>query len=176
MLKEMVVLALLNEKPGHGYEIKKKTELFASKDFINNNQLYPILRKFTEMGFIQKETSNFSHRVIYKITKLGKTQLNKMLKNFGTVEATNQHEFFMRVSMFGLFSIEEKQWILKLRRKILEEQLLRNDHFQEFYNKEGIKSWKWGMEIINYRNQCIKDEIHWIDNLSKLSIKEADCD
>ena len=56
MYVEILILAHLSRQPAHGYEIKRSVEQSLGEAYaINNNQLYPTLRRFEEMGAITRE-------------------------------------------------------------------------------------------------------------------------
>ena len=118
MLNEMIILALLDDKDRYGYEIKKIMELiFSDRDFLNNNQLYPILHRFTCEGLAEKGDPGRSGRVLYKITNKGRERFTTLLENYGPTEALDENEFFIRVSMFDKLKNEVRDWVLELRRK-----------------------------------------------------------
>ena len=51
MYAEIVILAMLRQRPQHGYEIKKGIEqVFGGTVALNNTILYPTLKRFEEMG------------------------------------------------------------------------------------------------------------------------------
>ena len=56
MYAEILILGELMSGPKHGYEIKRNIQNALGDEFeINNNLLYPALRRFVEMGAISKE-------------------------------------------------------------------------------------------------------------------------
>src|SRR5258708_29006984 len=51
MYAEIVILAMLRQRPQHGYEIKKGIEqVFGGTVALNNTILYPTLKRFEEAG------------------------------------------------------------------------------------------------------------------------------
>src|SRR5258708_14791726 len=51
MYAEIVILAMLRQRPQHGYEIKKGIEqVFGGTVALNNTVLYPTLKRFEEAG------------------------------------------------------------------------------------------------------------------------------
>lgn len=55
---DILILRNLVARPAHGYEIKKGVERVLGGAFaINNNVLYPALRRFEEIGAIEKRSS-----------------------------------------------------------------------------------------------------------------------
>ena len=53
---DILILQNLIARPAHGYEIKKSVERIMGGAFaVNNNVLYPALRRFEEMGAVERE-------------------------------------------------------------------------------------------------------------------------
>ncbi len=53
MYAEIVILAMLRQRPQHGYEIKKGIEqVFGGTVALNNTVLYPTLKRFEEAGAV----------------------------------------------------------------------------------------------------------------------------
>ena len=52
MYFDILMLRVLADEPQHGYEIKKRVERILGGRSINNNVLYPALRRFGEQGAI----------------------------------------------------------------------------------------------------------------------------
>ena len=55
MYLDILVLAHLAHRPSHGYEIKKLVDRSVGSARLNNNVLYPALRRFEEAGAIEGE-------------------------------------------------------------------------------------------------------------------------
>ena len=52
---DLVILALIADRPHYGYEIKKYLEqYYDSVTSVNTNTLYPILRRFVDAGYAEK--------------------------------------------------------------------------------------------------------------------------
>jgi len=51
---DILMLRVLADEPQHGYEIKKRVERILGGRSINNNVLYPALRRFGEQGAIER--------------------------------------------------------------------------------------------------------------------------
>jgi DNA-binding PadR family transcriptional regulator len=73
---QLIVLALLNEKPRHGYEIIKALEEHSYGVYTPSpGVVYPALTYLEEMGFAVSEAEE--NRKLYKITDSGKEHLAK---------------------------------------------------------------------------------------------------
>ena len=54
MYFDILMLRVLADQERHGYEIKKQVERILGGRSINNNVLYPALRKYQDQGVIER--------------------------------------------------------------------------------------------------------------------------
>jgi DNA-binding PadR family transcriptional regulator len=81
---QLIILALLSEKPRYGYEIIKQVEEHSSGIYSPSpGMVYPALTYLEEMGYAASESEGT--KKLYKITEAGTTHLNK---NRASVEET----------------------------------------------------------------------------------------
>src|SRR5271155_5077927 len=81
---QLVILALLSEKPRHGYEIIKAIEEHSSGIYTPSpGMVYPALTYLEEMGFAASETEGT--KKLYRITEAGAEHLKA---NRASVEET----------------------------------------------------------------------------------------
>lgn len=168
VVRELIILALFQGGPRHGYEIKKDLEIiFGDKDYLNNNQLYPLLHRFEDEGLLRRETASQhkSNRVLYRLTDQGSLRFVQMLRDFGEEEVAKDDEFLIRVSMFDRLPPEQRQWILRLRRKALERRLSHGMNILDHYSSSRLLDWPWGIEVIRFRNMRVEAEIGWVDEM-----------
>src|SRR5258708_12987542 len=127
MYTEIVILALLRAKPQHGYELKKQVEqILGGAISLNNKVLYPALKRFEEMGAVQREVEGKMgkpDRHIYHITERGNELLQVMLLDYGPEIARNDPEFLVRVSFFEMLEVEAQLDILETRAGAIEKEL-----------------------------------------------------
>ena len=79
---EMCVLALVAQKDRYGYEL---VETISKKIEISEGTIYPILRRLTQESFFEtylKESSEGPPRKYYRMTTAGKSQTEKLLKEW----------------------------------------------------------------------------------------------
>src|SRR5260370_33483744 len=111
MYVDILILEYLAQRPAHGYEIKRAVEEIHGETYsINNNQLYPTLRRFEEMGAITREevrAQGRPDRHIYSITDRGHELLLAMLRDFTPERAESDSEFEIHVA---LVHVLEPQW------------------------------------------------------------------
>ncbi|WP_195939605.1 PadR family transcriptional regulator [Romboutsia sp. 1001713B170131_170501_G6] len=76
---EICVLALISKKDMYGYEIVQNISKVIE---VNEGTIYPILRRLTKEGYFDTyilESSEGPARKYYKLTDLGKENLNKLI-------------------------------------------------------------------------------------------------
>ncbi|WP_343101694.1 PadR family transcriptional regulator [Romboutsia sp. MSSM.1001216sp_RTP31141st1_G3_RTP31141_220114] len=76
---EICVLALISKKDMYGYEIVQNISKVIE---VNEGTIYPILRRLTKDGYFDTyilESSEGPARKYYKLTDLGKENLNKLI-------------------------------------------------------------------------------------------------
>ena len=84
---QLVILALLSEKPRHGYEIIKAVEEHSSGIYTPSpGMVYPALTYLEEMGFAASETEGT--KKLYRITEAGAEHLKA---NRASVDETLDH-------------------------------------------------------------------------------------
>src|SRR6266568_2911450 len=119
MYAEIVILAMLRQRPQHGYEIKKSIEqVFGGTVALNNTILYPTLKRFEETGAVVREVvqqEGKPNRHLYHLTERGIEVLHTLLCDFPPEQAGNEAEFFTRVAFFEFLDSQERQEILKKR-------------------------------------------------------------
>jgi DNA-binding PadR family transcriptional regulator len=73
---QLIILALLSEKPRHGYEIIKRVEEHSSGTYSPSpGMVYPALTYLEEMGYATSESDGA--KKLYRITEAGTKQLNE---------------------------------------------------------------------------------------------------
>ena len=81
---QLIILALLSEKPRHGYEIIKQVEEHSSGTYTPSpGMVYPALTYLEEMGYAASESEGT--KKLYRITEVGMTHFNE---NRARVEET----------------------------------------------------------------------------------------
>ncbi len=131
MYIDILILSQLMHSPKHGYEIKKNVAFLLGKsNIINNNYLYPTLKRFEEMGAITKQLElqeNRPNRHIYSITEMGKEIFHSLLNEFPPEYARNQDEIFNRLAFFELLEPETQEQVITGRLRFIEENMTHLD-------------------------------------------------
>src|SRR5215469_1873536 len=119
MYAEIVILAMLRQRPQHGYEIKKSIEqVFGGTVALNNTVLYPTLKRFEEMGAVVRQVvqqEGKPNRHLYHLTERGIELLHTLLCDFPPEQAANEAEIFTRVAFFEFLDTPEREAILNQR-------------------------------------------------------------
>jgi DNA-binding PadR family transcriptional regulator len=120
MWMEILILGHLATRPAHGYEIKQRVgQSLGFVATLNNNVLYPALRRFEEMGAVTSELvpqQGSPPRRVYELTEGGLDVLRGMLEDFppeGSQDLTA--EFNVRLAYFHLLDPQARVRILETR-------------------------------------------------------------
>ncbi len=102
--QEQIILGLLEDKPRHGYEIKKQIkDVISTFAALEVESIYYSLTLLEKKGFVQKKASSAGHRpekFIYSITAKGQERFRQLLtKTLLTAERPN---FSIDVALYFL--------------------------------------------------------------------------
>jgi DNA-binding PadR family transcriptional regulator len=175
MVTDIVILALLSHKPKHGYEIKKDVSRILERETkLNNNLLYPALRRLEKNGAVVSELQEQAEtptRRVYSITPAGREMFKNLLVSFREDDISKEEEFLVRVAFMEKLDKNERLRLLDMR---LGELKRRRDHHN---NIDGTFAYKfaspWIENVMSYRLSKITEDIAWIEDLKELSIKEV---
>src|SRR6266550_816555 len=102
MYAEIVILAMLRQRPQHGYEIKKGIEqVFGGTVALNNTVLYPTLKRFEEAGAVVRQVvqqEGKPNRHIYHLTERCIELLHPLLLDFSPEQRANDAELCPRLA------------------------------------------------------------------------------
>lgn len=163
MYADILILGQLLKGPKHGYEIKKNIQEALGESFeINNNLLYPALRRFQEMGAMTKEVEKMDgkpDRHVYLLTDTGEEVFIELIRDFPRKAAANQMEFLVRVALFDRLEPELQLDILRKRLTVLEEELVRSRQYDL-----GSKN-RFTAEVIRFKKTQTEHEWSWVKQL-----------
>ncbi|HEX3750414.1 MAG TPA: PadR family transcriptional regulator [Streptosporangiaceae bacterium] len=96
------VLALLSDKPAHGYELKTSFEEAVGDQWggLNIGHLYQILERLSRDGLIESERQPQQvkpDRVIHRLTPAGRTELDRWLGEPVSPARGYRDDFFLKV-------------------------------------------------------------------------------
>jgi DNA-binding PadR family transcriptional regulator len=167
MYAEIVILATLRTRPQHGYEIKKHVErALGGRVSLNNKVLYPALKRFEEMGAVQREVEHQEgkpDRHIYQLTERGIEVLQALLQDFSPELLHNDAEFLVRVAFFHFLEPEIRLEILKIRSELIARDLA---HIQEMkvLAQQSMPD-SYAVRVTLFHEQQRQHELEWIQTM-----------
>ncbi len=171
MYAEIVILAMLRQRPQHGYEIKKGIEqVFGGTVALNNTVLYPTLKRFEEAGAVVRQVvqqEGKPNRHLYHLTERGIELLHVLLCDFPPEQTANEAEFFTRVAFFEYLEPQEREAILKKRLAFLQGCLNYLHTMQQMAESEdcapstGI-SMSNAQRVLAFHLQRVRHEYQWV--------------
>ncbi len=131
MSLKYALLGLLAESPKYGYEIKQNFEgIIGNVWSVSYGQLYPTLRKLSELGWVTKSTApgkKAAEKNIYSITDKGREVLYEWLLKPLRTSYKVKDEFTLKFLFFNKLPKDKVLEYLKLQQK---KTLLQRESFQ----------------------------------------------
>ncbi|MEW9552791.1 PadR family transcriptional regulator [Nonomuraea sp. NPDC050783] len=163
MYSDIVILRSLLSEPKHGYDIKKYVER-ATGGLLNNNTLYPRLRRFEQRGEIEKVAEETSPgrppRTVYRITGEGRARLLALLRDVDPASLAKEEEFQVRVGHFDLMEDADRRRIIEARRAFLEHSLAAQEELAA-----GAGHHPWGLRVLRLNIDKHRLELAWLAEL-----------
>jgi len=165
-MNDLIILALLVDGPKHGYQIKREAGFVLGQGEMHNNLVYPLLRRFTEAGWVTKkarlgERGQTRHQ--YSLTAAGRKELIHRLGAYGEAEAASPQGFLTRVGMFAVLDPEVRQRILEERERHLQQREQRLAGLEQ-----NVELGVYGGEVVRHLTEQIRAERAWIRRLRRL--------
>ena len=164
MYAEIVILAMLRQRPQHGYEIKKGIEqVFGGTVALNNTILYPTLKRFEEMGAVVRQVvqqEGKPNRHLYHLTERGIALLHASLCDFPPEQAADEAEFLTRVAFFDYLEPAEQLEILQKRQAHLKTGLDYLHTLQQMADEACATVAQ--QRVLAFHTQQIRSEYQWI--------------
>jgi DNA-binding PadR family transcriptional regulator len=170
MYIEILILEQLRDRPRHGYEIRKTVERVLGFG-LNSNTLYPALKRFEEMGAVQREVEHQEGRPdrhVYRLTDVGHEVFEDLLREFPPEVAKDDNEFQVRVAFFHLLDPGARQEILAARQAVIEGKL---GHLERMASEAASVDYPYARRLIEFNRDQVKAELAWIDQLAR-DVKE----
>jgi DNA-binding PadR family transcriptional regulator len=137
---EILILRHLSQRPAHGYELRKRVEAVTGI-VLNNNTMYPALRRFEEAGAVTKTAHPQQGRppkLVYQLTDVGHALLHDMIADLPPEQAVDDYEFMARLGQFAFLSPAERLAVLDARDAALAE---RDDRLRDLSDRAGAERW-----------------------------------
>ena len=159
-----MMLRVLADGDRHGYEIKKQVERILGGRSINNNVLYPALRKYEEQGAIERIAAEADPgrppRNVYRLTDAGHDLLQAMIREADPALLGDDNEFQTRVAFFADLDADDRLRILGVRREVLEARLA---HLAAL--RPDAQAEPWGLRVMDFNVERLQQELAWLDRL-----------
>jgi DNA-binding PadR family transcriptional regulator len=168
MYLDILILAMIQDAPRHGYDIKKRvSSVLGGTVSMNNNVLYPALRRFEADGAVTStlQPQNGSpDRHVFQLTARGREQLREMLEDFSEKLAEDAPEFLVRLAFFDLLSSDVQRDILDTRTRVLKKEA---EHLGEMRRLTDPRRHRYGYELIDFLHGGITRELEWLASLRR---------
>lgn len=165
MYFDILVLRVLESGPRHGYEIKKSVERILGGRSINNNVLYPALRRFEEQGAIHRVAAEADPgrppRNVYQLTDTGYDLLQAMIRDASPALLADENEFQTRVSFFADLDVADRLAMIQVRREIVESRIAHG-----LTLRPDATAQAWGLQVLDFIIDRYRHELAWLDELT----------
>jgi DNA-binding PadR family transcriptional regulator len=168
---DILMLRVLADQERHGYEIKKQVERILGGRSINNNVLYPALRRFEDQGAIQRVAAQADPgrppRNVYRLTDTGHDLLQAMIRDADPALLADDNEFQTRVAFFADLDAGDRLRILGVRRQIIE------DHLANLAAlRPDTEEFPWGLRVMDFTVDRFRQELRWLGELAAAAAGE----
>ena len=163
------MLRVLADRERHGYEIKKQVERILGGRSINNNVLYPALRKFEDQGAIERVAAvadpGRPPRNVYRLTEAGHDQLQAMIADADPALLADDNEFQTRVAFFADLGADDRLRILRVRRELVQARIA---HMESL--RPDAQAEPWGLRVMDFGIGRYRAELDWLDVLEVTAV------
>jgi DNA-binding PadR family transcriptional regulator len=166
-MNDLIILATLLPGPKHGYQLKHEAGLILGQEALHNNLVYPLLRRFSEAGWVTKKTvpgERGQQRHQYALTALGRRTLIQKLSEYSESDARSLEGFLTRVGLFQVLDPAVRQHLLDGRAKHLQKQAAHLEAITERFQLDS-----YAAESTRFLRNQIQAELDWIQRLRKIS-------
>lgn len=166
MYTDILILSRLATGPAHGYEIKKHVERIVGPKTINNNVLYPALRRFEADGAIERvaveSPAGRPPRSVFRLTDTGADLLRAYLHDTDPDILASEPEFQTRVGFFDQLEPADRLAVLAVRRAVIDRQIQVNQQLRPAAQDHH----PWGLRILDFNLLRLRAELDWLDQLA----------
>ena len=166
-MTDLIVLATLLAGPQHGYQLKRQAGLILGQTELHNNVVYPLLRRFTEQGWVIKKTvpgERGQERHQYALTSRGRKALIEKLSAFSEAQARSLEEFLARVGLFGILDPEARERVTAARTAHLQQLAEHLAGIRQTFPLDG-----YAQATVEFLQKQTEAELAWIRQLRKIS-------
>ncbi len=172
MYFDILMLRVLRDRPGHGYEIKKQVERILGGRSINNNVLYPALRRFEEQGAVERVAAEADPgrppRNVYRLTDTGHDLFQSMIRDADPALLADDNEFQVRVSFFADVPPGDRLRIIAVRQGLIQARI---DHLDAM--RPDAQPEPWGLRVLDFHRENASRELRWLAELATAAVGGA---
>ena len=167
MYSDILILATLQSGAQHGYDLKKRIERFLGGSIpMNNNVLYPTLKRFEEMGALRRTIERQEgkpDRHVYHLTERGTEILQDLVREFTPELAGNDAEFYTRLAFFHLMEPEARLEILSMRTERIASKLAYLRDMRTLAKADQAMS--FAQRVLQFHERRARAEVAWLREL-----------
>ncbi|PAV31601.1 PadR family transcriptional regulator [Virgibacillus profundi] len=158
------LLALLYEKPRHGYELKTGfDELVESMWPLNAGQVYTTLDRLERDNLVESPGHDLKDRKQYTITKQGKDELwNWLEKPVG--RSLLKDEFYFKYLCASFVDYKDKQRMIQVQKQTMMKDVLNLTQLRKQMNQSGNKTMKM---LVEGALLHLEADIKWLDMIAR---------
>lgn len=159
---DILILRHLSRRAAHGYELRKRIEQ-TTGIVINNNSLYPALKRFVEAGAVSmtvEQQESRPPRHIYELTDVGRELLHDLIAELPAALAGDDLEFLTRLGQFEFLEPSERVDILDARSAALTTMA---DRLGSLVDRTGGEFWSAAV-VLRLRERT-DAELEWLQAL-----------
>lgn len=169
---ELAILGLLDERPMHGYELRKRlSEMLGTVRTVSFGSLYPTLRRLQKQGDIIEDASAATPtrppatarrgRKTYRITTSGKSAMAALLDEPGTA-SFGDDGFGVHLAFFDRTPGPARVRLLEGRRRVLEE---RRESQRDAAGRSGPAELRYARQLTQLGLETSERELRWLNEL-----------
>jgi DNA-binding PadR family transcriptional regulator len=166
-MNDLIILATLLVGPKHGYQLKREAGLLLGQEVMHNNTIYPLLRRFSQEGWVTKKTVSGERgqkRHQYALTRSGRETLITRLSEYSEADAKSKDAFLTRVGLFQLLDPGVRRRVLDRRAAYLQRSA---EHLKEIATHFPLDV--YSRETTDFLEQQVQAELDWIQYLREIS-------
>lgn len=169
---ELALLGLLDERPMHGYELRKRlSEMLGTVRTVSFGSLYPTLRRLRLEGYIVEDASAATAtrppatarrgRKTYRITESGAEELAQLLTE-PAAASFGDDGFGVHLAFFVRTPGPARIRLLEGRRRVLEE---RREGQRDAAGRAGPTELRYARQLTLLGLETSERELRWINEL-----------
>lgn len=169
---ELAILGLLDERPMHGYELRKRlSEMLGTVRTVSFGSLYPTLRRLRQQGHIVEDAAAATAtkppasarrgRKTYRITTSGKAEMAALLDE-PSASSFGDDGFGVHLAFFDRTPGPARTRLLEGRRRVLEE---RREGQRDAAGRTGPKELRYARQLTLLGLETSERELRWINEL-----------